>query len=251
MTCAMGSVATGEVGRCLSRVRAGQVEGRHDGRRSNWRRSGLQQGTTASPRLVGTGCSAGGKRRSLAVDRVDASPGTSSEAVPKPLAVGRAGGPRSPPASADRHHQRHRADRRAGPRLIAAAVRFNRREEARWWRHFDRLRHPVDGDWAGQADVPAHHRGGGVSGWEVPGPGAPLRQTLRLTGHPGRGSRPIPAEPASVSLRRAPHPRPGRTAARCPRGQDKGRRSPGERGHRRPDPLVAIEGTAAEILPFD
>ena len=97
--------------------------------------------------------------------------------------------------------------------LITAAVQFNRREEKpHWWRHFDRLRHPVD-EWAGQADVLHITAAEVVNGWEVPAGRRTFARTLRLTGRPGRGSRPIRPGAGFGVLYDIPPPEPLAVAA--------------------------------------
>lgn len=65
--------------------------------------------------------------------------------------------------------------------LVAAGLQFNRRESKPfWWRHFDRLRHPVD-EWAGAPDVVAVATVTVVRDWFKEGRQRTFRRILELT----------------------------------------------------------------------
>ncbi len=136
-------------------------------------------------------------------------PAPSSEAVPKPSRWERAEALEARlRALTDTISDIERTDDEQALALIAAAVQFNRREEKpHWWRHFDRLRHPVD-EWAGQAEVLHITAAEVVNGWEVPAGRRTFARTLRLTGHPGRGSRPIRPGAGFGVLYDVPPPQP-------------------------------------------
>ena len=72
--------------------------------------------------------------------------------------------------------------------MLAAAAQYNRREaKPFWWRHFDRLRHPVD-EWAGQSDVVHIAAAEIISDWEQPPRARTFKRLLRLQGIAGPGS---------------------------------------------------------------
>lgn len=111
----------------------------------------------------------------------------------------------------------HRTPDEQALALVAAAVQYNRREtKPFWWRHFDRLRTPVD-EWARQSDVVHLESVRVTRDWFKEGRQRSLRRVLDVRGVAGHGSRPLTAgtrlqvvydapapaelEPASPALR--------------------------------------------------
>lgn len=87
----------------------------------------------------------------------------------------------------------HRTADEQAVALVAAAMQYNRREaKPYWWRHFDRLRTPVD-EWADHSDVVHLESVQVTREWFKEGRQRSQRRLLDVVGTLGQGSRPLKA----------------------------------------------------------